>query len=163
MQPTHIPKSLVAAEVPVPARQSNYPEPFASLVQGRIKRRLGEPFGLSGFGVNLVCLQPGSASSVKHWHTREDEFIYVLSGALVLTVGDERTQLHAGECAGFPAGVPVGHCLKNESSEDAWYLEIGSRVEGDQAHYPDDDLALTRHQGNYVFTRKDGTPYSSSD
>jgi uncharacterized cupin superfamily protein len=163
MDSTKFPLSLLATEVPVPAKKTNYPAQFASLVQGRIKRRLGEAFGLSGFGVNLVCLLPGALSSVKHWHTHEDEFVYVLSGSIVLTTGTESKVLCAGECAGFAAGVPAGHHLRNETMQEAWYLEVGSRVEGDQAHYPDDDLAVKRSQGKYDFRRKDGTPYASNE
>ena len=140
-------------------KQTNYPEPFASAVRGREKRRLGEAFGLSNFGVNLTLLKPGAISSVRHGHSKQDEFVYVLEGFATLVTDAGPTKLEPGTCAGFKAGSGDAHHLKNETSEDVWYIEVGDRSPGDQATYPDDDLAVTVKDGAYAFTRKDGRPY----
>ena len=144
----------------VPARLgSDYPEPFAAAVAGRQKRALGDALGLGNFGVNLVRLGPGTASAQRHWHTAEDEFVYVLEGELVLiTDGGEQT-LRAGMAAGFAAGVADGHQLLNRSDADAVYLEVGDRRAGDEVDYPDIDLAIRLIDGNPAYVRKDGTPY----
>jgi uncharacterized cupin superfamily protein len=135
---------------------TTYPEPFRAVVQGRSRRRLGEAAGLSDFGVNLTELAPGAASALRHWHHLEDEFVYVLSGELVLVTNAGEQVLTAGQCAGFPKGVADGHHLVNRSAQPATYLEIGARKPGEVAEYPDVDLAYTKAGG---FTRKDGTPY----
>ena len=138
---------------------SSYPEPFAALCAAREKRALGDPLGLRNFGVNLVRLAPGAASAQRHWHSREDEFVYVLDGELVLvTDGGEQT-LTAGMAAGFPANAPDGHQLINRSSVDATYLEVGDRREGDEVDYPDIDMQARWVDGGRRFVRKDGTPY----
>jgi len=153
------PPALSALDVPLHARQTNYPEPFASAVRGREKRRLGEAFGLSNFGVNLTRLKPGAVSSVRHGHSKQDEFVYVLEGFPTLVTDAGPTKLGPGMCAGFKAASGDAHHLKNETAEDVWYLEVGDRTPGDQAIYPDDDLAVTVEDGRYSFTRKDGTRY----
>jgi uncharacterized cupin superfamily protein len=152
------PAALAALDLPLPAKSTNYPEPYASLVRGREKRRLGDVFGLTNFGVNLTRLKPGAVSSVRHWHTRQDEFVYILEGRPTLVTDAGAQPLRPGQCAGFPAGAENGHQLRNDSQADAWYLEVGDRTAGDKAHYPDDDLAVTRPDGVYVFTRKNGAP-----
>jgi uncharacterized cupin superfamily protein len=139
---------------------SGYPEPFRSRVLPREKRALGEAFGLTAFGVNLTVLGPGRESSMRHWHSHEDELIYVLEGELVLVsdAGDER--LEAGMVAGFAAGDDNAHQLVNRSDRPAVYLEIGGRDARDVARYPDVDLHCEADgQGGYRFSRKDGTPY----
>lgn len=138
---------------------NTYPEEFREAVRGRIKRRIGNIFGLNQFGVNHVILGPGSASAVRHWHEKEDEFIYVLEGELTLVTDEGETVVKAGEFAGFPAGVPNGHQVVNRSAADAAYLEVGSRMPDEKAHYPDDDLEVRREDGVFRFYRKDGTPY----
>ncbi len=153
------PIAIFALDVPEPEIQTRYPEPFASMVRGRTKRRLGEVFGLETFGVNLVRMAPGTSSSVPHHHTAEDEFIYVLSGTLVLVVGQSETILQQGMCAGFKAGDEIPHQLKNTSGFEATFLEVGTRVEDDEVHYPYHDLALNRVDEDWVFVHKDGTPY----
>ena len=138
---------------------SGYPEPFKSRVATRRKQRLGDALGLKNFGVNPTTIPAGSASALRHWHTHEDEFIYVLSGELVLVTGSGEQVLTAGMCAGFPAGKADGHQLINRTSRDAVYLEVGDRDPADGVTYPDDDLlALTTPQGRR-FTHRDGTPY----
>lgn len=157
--PAHRPIALVAADVPARTRPSNYPEPYASRMRGREKRSLGEPFGLTNFGVNLTRLAPGAVSALRHAHTRQDEFVFVLEGHPTLQTDEGRTTLGPGQCAGFPAGTGNGHCLRNDTAHDVVYLEVGDRTPGDTATYPDDDLAAALVQGQWRFTHKDGTPY----
>ena len=153
------PVAIVAAQAPVRARGSNYPEPFASRMAGREKRPLGELFGLTNFGVNLTRLAPGSVSSLRHAHAKQDEFIYVLQGHPTLRTDEGFTRLSPGMCAGFKAGTGNAHHLINETAEDAVYLEIGDRTPGETATYPDDDLQLVLVNGKGQYAHKDGTPY----
>jgi len=152
--------ALRALDVALHPKQTNYPEPFASLVKGREKRRLGDAFGLTNFGVNLTRLRPGAISSVRHSHSKQDEFVYVLQGSPTLVTNAGPTRLEPGMCAGFKAGSGDAHHLKNETAQDVWYLEVGDRSAHDQATYPDDDLAVTVKDGAYAFTHKDGSPYA---
>lgn len=133
-----------------------YPLEFAAAVAGRVKRRLGEPLGLTDFGVNLVELAPGAGSSLRHWHSHEDEFVFVLSGVLTLVTEAGEQELRPGQCAGFAKNSGDGHCLLNRTAQPATYLEVGSRNAADRVVYPDQDLVLERRA---VFTRKDGTAY----
>ena len=152
------PAARRALDVAPNPKQTNYPEPYASLVRGREKRRLGDAFGLTNFGVNLTRLKPGAQSSVRHGHSRQDEFVYILEGRPTLVTNAGATPLEPGMCAGFKAGLGDAHHLKNETPEDVWYIEIGDRSTGDAAHYPDDDLAVRVVDGAYLFSRKDGSP-----
>ncbi len=146
----------------VPSRTgSNYPDRFKPVVAGREKKRLGDAAGLKNFGVNLTTLPPKSQSALRHWHTKQDEFIYVLSGELTLITDEGETVLQAGQAAGFPAGEANGHCLYNHTEAIATYLEIGDRTPNDGGNYPDDDLIAQAIDGGWQFTHKDGTPYSS--
>lgn len=154
------PVALRALDVTPPARNSGYPEPYASQVAGRLKRRLGDAFGLSNFGVNLVRLAPGGMSALRHTHTVQDEFVYVISGRPTLFTNAGATVLGPGMCAGFKAGSGDAHHLKNESDEEAWYLEVGDRLPGDGATYPDDDIAAHFRDGRWMFTHKDGSPFA---
>ena len=120
-------------------RGTPFSSAFAEKVRGRYKRPLGDLFGLTGFGVNLTTLPPGAQSAVRHRHKVQDEFVYVVSGELILAHDDGETVLAAGMCAGFAAGG-TAHCLINRSSTEASYLEIGDRRAGDTADFPDDDL-----------------------
>ena len=138
---------------------TNYPEPFKALVAGRIRKRLGDAAGLTNFGVNLVKLQPGSWSSIRHWHSLQDEFIYVLEGELTLVTHGGEQVLKPGTAAGFPAGEADGHHLINRSDTVAVYLEIGDRTAGDEVTYPDADLVAKRSSEGDVFTHKDGSLY----
>ncbi len=140
-------------------RGAGYPAPFAALASGRIKQALGAAGGLTDFGVNLTRLPPGAWSSQRHWHSREDEFVYVLSGELTLITEAGEQTLCAGDCAAFAGNVPDGHHLINRGREMAVYLEVGSRHDDDTCHYPDIDLHAARGEG---YTHKDGTPYSAS-
>lgn len=152
------PPALDPATVPA-ATGSAYPEPFRSRVSGRRKQRLGNALGLKNFGVNLTTIPPGAVSALRHWHTHEDEFIYVLSGELVLVTDGGEQRLGPGMAAGFPAGRADGHCLVNRTGEDAVYLEVGDRRPEDAVTYPDDDIAGRATPQGRRFTRKDGTPY----
>ncbi len=138
---------------------SNYPEQFKPVVARRTKKRLGNAACLQNFGVNLVELAPGSASALRHWHDKQDEFIYVLSGEITLVTNGGAEILTVGDCAGFPAGVADGHCLVNRSGEIATYLEIGDRTANDRVIYPDDDLIAEHSADGWIFAHKDGKLY----
>ena len=145
----------------VPARRgTSYPEQYRAQVEPRIKRPLGDAAGLTQFGVNLVELPPGCWSSQRHWHTHEDEFVYVLEGELVLVTDAGEQVLRAGMASGFPAGKPDGHHLINRTHRAAVYLEVGSRHdELDETHYPDIDLGVRQQNGRQMYVRKNGEPY----
>jgi uncharacterized cupin superfamily protein len=141
------------------ATGSAYPEPFRSRVSSRRKQKLGDALGLKNFGVNLTTIPPGAVSALRHWHTHEDEFIYIVSGELVLVTNEGEQRLTAGLCAGFPAGKADGHCLVNRTDRDAVYLEVGDRRPDDAVTYPDDDILGRATPQGRRFSRKDGTPY----
>lgn len=153
------PIAIIAAEAPARSKPSSYPEPFAALMAGREKRPLGDLFGLTNFGVNLTRLAPNAVSALRHAHTKQDEFVYILQGYPTLHTDEGRSQLSPGMCAGFKAGSGNGHRLINETSEDVIYLEIGDRTLGDEGSYPDDDLKAVFMEGKWTFIHKDGTPY----
>ena len=136
-----------------------YPSPFHVPCRARERIKLGDAAGLSQFGVNLLRLPPGAWSSQRHWHTGGDEFVYVLSGDVVLVTDGGEEVLRAGDAAGFPAGDSNGHCLQNRSNADARVLEIGSRVPGETAYYSDIDMMAQADGNRTVYTRRDGTPY----
>jgi uncharacterized cupin superfamily protein len=149
-----------AEQVEARKGQTFYPEPFARLVAGRTKRKLGDVFGLASFGINLTHLEPGAVSALYHWHTVQDEFVFVLEGVATVLVGDDEFQMSAGDCIGFKAGTGIAHQLVNRSDARVTYLEIGDRLPGDSGGYPRDDLAFEfRPDGSIAFTHKDGTPY----
>jgi uncharacterized cupin superfamily protein len=138
---------------------SIYPAPFAQHVAGREKRALGDPFGLTQFGVNLTTLAPGSWSSQRHWHANEDEFIYVLEGEATLVTDAGEFILGPGMAAGFPAGRPDGHHLINRGTRPVHYLEIGTRAATEEAHYSDIDMMGRKRDGAFSFLHKNGEPY----
>ena len=144
--------------VPV-VRGSGYPEPFKSRMGDRAKRRLGDACGLTKLGVNLVRLGPGGQSALRHWHTLEDEFVYVLEGEVHLVTSSGEQMLKAGMCAGYPAGKRDAHHFVNRSTRPAQYLEIGNRIDGDLALYPDDDLMWIETGQGTAAAHKDGRPY----
>lgn len=155
-----LPAAIVAAEAPPKAKQSNYPAPFAARLAGRLKRPLGELFGLQHFGVNLTRLAPGAVSALRHAHSAQDEFVYILEGHPVLVTDAGETPLAPGMCAGFRAGSGDAHQLANRGDGEVLYLEIGDRSAGDRVVYPDDDLqAVLDASGQWVFMHKDGRPY----
>jgi uncharacterized cupin superfamily protein len=136
-----------------------YPSPFDEPCRARARTKLGDAAGISQFGVNLLHLPPGAWSSQRHWHTSEDEFVYVLSGEVVLITDGGEEVLRAGDAAGFPAGDRNGHCLQNRSDSHARVLEIGTRVPGDAAYYSDIDMVAPAGGEPAIYTHRDGTPY----
>jgi uncharacterized cupin superfamily protein len=141
-------------------RGTIYPAAFAQGFEGRIKRALGDAGGLTQFGVNLTTLEPGAMSAHRHWHAREDEFIYVLEGTLTLLTDAGEEALEPGMAAAFPAGEENGHQLVNRGDKAATYLEIGTRSAEEDVDYPDIDLHLQKRNGKPVFMRKSGEPYA---
>ncbi len=140
-----------------------YPPPFDEPCRNRERRRLGDAAGLTQFGVNLLRLPPGSWSSQRHWHSHEDEFVYVLSGEVTLVTDAGTELLRAGDAAGFPGGVADGHSLQNRSAADAVVLEVGTRnATEDATTYPGIDMLSPAANKPAMFTRRDGTPYANS-
>lgn len=159
MSETNESVAIYAADAPPRVTPSIYPEPFSSRMVGREKRQLGDYFGLENFGVNLTRLAPNSISALRHSHSKQDEFVYILQGCPTLHTDEGKVQLSPGMCAGFKAGTGRASNLVNETSEDVVYLEIGDRTPGDEGTYPDDDLKAMLVDGNWRFFHKDGTPY----
>jgi uncharacterized cupin superfamily protein len=154
------PIALNAADAAPRQAKSKYPETFVARLGERVKRALGEPFGLTIFGVNLTTLPPAAMSALRHAHTSQDEFIYVREGTPTLVTDSGDTMLKPGMCAGFKAGSGDAHHLVNRSESDVVYLEVGDRTLGDEVHYPDDDIvAVKTLDDRRKFTRKDGTSY----
>ena len=159
MKPKH-PVAVQATDAPPRRKPSVYPEPFFSRMARREKRPLGDLFGLTNFGVNLTRIAPGGESALRHAHSRQDEFVYVLSGRPTLVTDEGETELAPGMCAGFKAGTGNAHHLLNRTKEDVVYLEVGDRTSGDEGSYPDDDIkAVLGPDGKWQFAHKDGTPY----
>ena len=140
--------------------RTNYPPPFDRVVAGRGRKRLGNAAGLDQFGVNLTTLKAGASSSLRHWHEKEDELIYMLEGEVVLVEDGGETVLRAGDAAGFKANRRDGHHLVNRTTHDAVYLEIGTRSRQERVEYPDVDLIVVRDEKGMRFTRKNGDPYA---
>ena len=152
------PPALDPAELPT-REGAGYPEPFKELCRTRTKRVLGDALGLGNFGVNLITLPPSAGSAQRHWHSHEDEFVYVVSGELTLITEDGEQILTAGQVAGFPAGRADGHHLVNKGTAPATYLEVGDRNVEDVCSYPDIDLSVTPTPDGRVFTNKKGERY----
>ncbi len=153
-----MPKRIDIEALPIRAG-TYYPPPFDQPCRARERKRLGDAAGLTQFGINQLRLPPGAWSSQRHWHIRSDEFVYVVSGEVVLVTDDGEEVLRRGDCAGFKAGDSNGHHFQNRSKQDAVLLEIGTRVEGDGAFYPDIDLAHPPNGKPTMYTHRDGTPY----
>jgi uncharacterized cupin superfamily protein len=151
-------KRIDAAEL-APVVGTLYPPPFDAPCRARERTRLGDAAGLTHFGVNLCRLPPGAWSSQRHWHTSGDEFVYVLSGEVVLVTDGGEEVLRAGDSAGFPANDSNGHCFQNRSDREVQILEIGTRVPGDTAYYSDIDMVAPAGGKPAAYTRRDGTPY----
>jgi uncharacterized cupin superfamily protein len=137
-----------------------YPPPYDAPCRARERKKLGDAAGLTQFGVNLLTLPPGAWSSQRHYHTHEDEFVFVLEGEVTLVTDAGPERLVAGEAAGFKAGDRDGHCIQNHSNARALLLEIGSRLPEDGAHYPDIDLVAPPEGKPAIYTHGDGTPYT---
>jgi uncharacterized cupin superfamily protein len=159
MPPSTFPIAILASDAAPRSKPSNYPEPFAARVRGREKRALGDVFGLANFGVNLTRLAPQAISALRHAHSKQDEFVYILQGHPTLMTDAGATPLSPGMCAGFQAGSSNGHQLINETAEDVVYLEVGDRTPGDEGLYPDDDLRAILAKGQWLFVHKDGSAY----
>jgi uncharacterized cupin superfamily protein len=140
---------------------SMYPPPYDQPCRARERKRIGDAAGLTQFGVNLLRLQPGVSSSQCHWHTAEDELVYVLSGEVVLVTDAGEETLGAGDAAGFKAGDTNGHCLQNRSAAEALVLEVGARDPADAAYYPGLDLVAPAGGVPAIYTHCDGTPYEN--
>ncbi|MBK0326533.1 cupin domain-containing protein [Rhodobacteraceae bacterium F11138] len=151
---------LDLSQIPVTGG-STYPGRLAQAMDGRSKQRLGDAAGLTQFGVNLVFIEPGGASSLRHYHMRQDEFAMVTEGELVLVEDNGETTLLPGDCAAWPAGVENGHCLVNRGNKRAGFLVIGTRTETETAVYSDIDMMVTSDADGSRFTRKDGSPLTA--
>ena len=156
------PTALVALEAPPRTKASNYPEPFRSQMATRIKRPLGDLFGLTRFGINITVLPAGAVSALRHAHTAQDEFIYVISGAPTLETDEGKTALAPGMCAGFKAGTGNAHRLLNETKQEVVYLEVGDRGDGDMVTYPDADIVAHMVKGQWEFSHKNGHAYDET-
>lgn len=154
-----IPLAIRAQDAEPRRTPSSYPEPFFGRMARREKHPLGDVFGLRNFGVNLTKLMAGGESSILHRHSKQDEFIYILSGKPTLVTDVGEIELSPGMCAGFPA-AGVAHQLVNRTDDTVTYLEIGDRTPGDEGAYPYDDLrAVLGPDGRWIYTHKDGRPY----
>lgn len=143
-----------------PRLGSGYPEPFRAECMDREKRALGDAFGLDQFGINLTRLAPGAASAQRHWHSHEDELVYLLEGEAVLVTDAGEQVMTPGMCTGFKAGIPDGHQLVNRSDRDVIFLEVGTRASEGGADYPDIDMIVRRSDTlKWRYLHKDGTPY----
>ncbi len=162
MDQSNFPLAINAQDAPPRLTPSNYPLEFRNRVVGRRKQPLGDLFGINNFGVNLTRLSPKAVSALRHAHSRQDEFIFILEGYPTLITDAGATELSPNMCAGFRAGTGDGHQLINMTDQDVVYLEIGDRSAGDTATYPDDDLkALLGVDKKWHFVHKDGSPYST--
>lgn len=160
MEYLNYPIGIVAAEAAPKTKSSNYPEPFYSRMSKRQKRPLGDLFGLMNYGVNLTQLGPGGLSALRHEHSRQDEFVYILEGEPTLITDAGETLLRPGMCAGFKAGTGDAHHLINRTDADVVFLEVGDRSAGDTVVYPDDDIeAVLDDDGRWQFAHKDGASY----
>jgi uncharacterized cupin superfamily protein len=139
---------------------SIYPEPYATMMAGRSSLRLGHAGGLTQFGVNLVTLEPGARSSLRHWHREEDEFVMVTEGTLVMQTDAGEEEMRPGDCAAFPANDGDGHCFVNRTDAPARFLVVGSRAPREVATYSDVDMMVTVEDGVATFTHKDGSPWA---
>jgi uncharacterized cupin superfamily protein len=155
------PKPPAFDPLELPRQQRNiYPPPYDTVMDGRYRRALGDPHGLTHFGVNLTEMDPGAVSALRHWHTAEDEFIYIVEGTPTLVTDAGEQALRPGMCACFPANAGDGHRLENRSDALVRYLEVGNRSKGDEVHYPDSDMVMHKTpDGDRSFRHADGTPY----
>ena len=142
---------------------SVYPKPYDAEMAGRWSIRLGEAGGLTQYGVNIVVLEPGAKSSLRHWHLREDEFVIVTEGTCTLVDDHGRHEMSVGDCAAFPAGDPNGHHFVNETQEEARFLVVGTKTPDEVATYSDVDMRAETIDGTLVFTRRDGSPLLGAD
>ena len=153
-------KPIRAIDVEARKGETIYPKQFASVVAGRTKRRLGDVFGLTNFGINLTHLEPGAVSALIHWHSVQDEFVYVLEGTATVVFGDTEYQLAPGDCIGFKAGTGIAHHVVNRTDELVTIIEVGDRSPGEKGEFSETDLTFKfEADGSLIATHKDGTPY----
>jgi uncharacterized cupin superfamily protein len=145
-------------KIPLDA-STGYPPPFNKAVAGRARKRLARTAGLTQFGVNICTLKPGAASSQRHWHEEEDELVYMLKGEVVLCEDGSKTVLKPGDAAAWKANVANGHCLINRSTQDAVFLEVGTRAAADRAYYSDIDMKVVRDASGSRYTKRNGEPF----
>lgn len=150
------------AKVPVKTG-SIYPAPYGAMMAGRSSQRLGDAGGLTQFGVNLVTLEPGAMSSLRHWHLAEDEFVMVTEGVCTMVTNAGETEMAPGDCATFPANTPDGHHFINRTAKPARFLVVGSKSQREVATYSDVDLMVTLEAGRATFSHKDGSPYQAPE
>ena len=141
-----------------PRTGSIYPKPYAAMMQGRSSLKLGDAAGLTQFGANLIMLQPGAKSSLRHWHENEDEFVMIVEGECTLIDDQGEHVMRPGDCAAFPAGDPNGHHFINRTDREARFLVVGTRAPKEVAHYSDVDLMIRIDGGIPAITRADGSP-----
>ena len=159
MRKNTYPSVCRVSEVEPRQKPSNYPAPFAERMTGRVKRAIGDVFGLQHFGVNHTTLAPGAQTALRHAHTVQDELVYVLAGTPLLIDDDGEHRLSPGMCAGTAGGQGRAAHIVNDTEDEVTLLEIGDRLPGDSVAYPDDDLAATFEDGRWRFLHKDGRPY----
>lgn len=143
-----------------PRTGSIYPSPYAEMMRGRSSMRLGDAGGLTQFGANLVMLEPGALSSLRHWHLQEDEFVIITEGECVLVQDAGDVVMKVGDCAAFPAGSANGHHFLNRSDKIAKFLVVGSKAKREVATYSDVDLTVEMGDGKARFSYKDGTDWT---
>ena len=151
----------IRADAIAPIVGTLYPTPYDAPCRTRERRKLGDAAGLTQYGVNLLTLPPGAWSAQRHYHSAQDEFVYVLEGSVTLVTDEGEEELVPGDAAGFKAGDANGHCLQNRSSERALILEIGTRNDVDTCHYPGIDLVAPAGAKPAMYTHVDGTPYEN--
>jgi uncharacterized cupin superfamily protein len=156
---THARTAALKAEAVAEMTGSRYPSPFDEPCRARSNRRLGDAFGLTQFGVNLLTLVPGAWSSQRHWHTHEDEFIYVLEGTPTLVTDEGETRLSPGSCAGFRAGVSNGHKIVNNSGATAKLIVVGARNTDDDVYYSDIDMRIFKRASGGRYEHENGEPF----
>lgn len=153
---------LDLSEVPVKSG-TIYPPPYDAEVAGRSSLRLGDAGGLTQFGVNIVILEPGAKSSIRHWHLNEDEFVMITQGECTMVQDAGPTIMRVGDCAAFPAGNTDGHCFINHTATEAQFLVVGTKAPHEVATYSDIDLRVELspgEKGRAHFTYKDGTNWT---
>ena len=143
-----------------PRTGSVYPSPYAEMMAGRSSLRLGDAGGLTQFGANLVILEPGALSSLRHWHEVEDEFVMVTEGECVLVQDAGPVVMRPGDCAAFPAGSTDGHHFQNRTEKVAKFLVVGTRAKAEVATYSDVDMVVQMEDRRAKFTYKDGSDWT---
>lgn len=143
-----------------PRTGSIYPAPHDAEMDGRSSLRVGDAGGLTQFGANIVILQPGAKSSLRHWHVEQDEFVVIVQGSCTLIDDNGAAVMTPGDCAAFKANDGNGHHFVNHTGDEARFLVVGTRTPNETAYYSDLDLMVTADESGFAFTSKDGSPYT---